>query len=67
MRLAAGYSLFLGYEVDEELPWYLTMSRTRQLYPAAVFEQLFDQVFAQCVAQGLVAGRRQARPGPGPE
>jgi transposase len=50
---------FLGYEVDEDLPWHSTISRTRQLYPAAVFEHLFDQVFAQCVRAGLVAGDTQ--------
>ena len=38
--------LFLGYEVDEALPWHLTINRTRQLFPAAVFERLFDHVFA---------------------
>ena len=52
--------LFLGYEVDEELPWHSTVSRTSQLFPAAVFERLFDHVFAQCVAQGLVVGQTQA-------
>lgn len=51
---------FLGYEVDEDLPWHSTISRTRQLYPAAVFEHLFDQVFAQCVAVGLVVGEAHA-------
>ncbi|MGI4824418.1 MAG: transposase [Janthinobacterium lividum] len=51
---------FLGYEVDEDLPWHSTSRRTRQLYPAAVFERLFDQVFAQCVAAGLVVGETQA-------
>ena len=50
---------FLGYEVDEDLPWHSTISRTRQLYSASVFEQLFDHVFAQCVARGLVAGDTQ--------
>ena len=45
---------FLGYEMDEDLPWHSTISRTRQLYPAAVFERLFDHVFAQCFAAGLV-------------
>ena len=50
---------FLGYEVDEDLPWHSTISRTRQLYPAAVFERLFDHVFTQCVAAGLVAGDTQ--------
>ena len=33
---------FLGYEVGEDLPWHSTISRTRQLFPAAVFEHLFD-------------------------
>ena len=51
---------FLGYEVDEELPWHSTVSRTRQLFSAAVFALFFDHVFAQCVAQGLVAGDTQA-------
>ncbi|MGI4872706.1 MAG: IS1182 family transposase [Janthinobacterium lividum] len=50
---------FLGYEVDEDLPWHSTVSRTRQLYPTSVFEHLFDQVFAQCVHVGLVAGDTQ--------
>jgi transposase len=50
---------FLGYEVDEELPWHSTISRTRQLYPTAIFERLFDHVFTQCVTQGLVAGDTQ--------
>ncbi|QNE42191.1 IS1182 family transposase (plasmid) [Hymenobacter sp. NBH84] len=50
---------FLGYELDEALPWHSTVSRTRQLYPAALFEQLFDRVFRLCVAQGLVAGDTQ--------
>jgi transposase len=51
---------FLGYEVDEDLPWHSTISRTRQLYPAAVFEHLFEHVFTQCVAAGLVTGYTQA-------
>jgi transposase len=51
---------FLGCEVDEDLPWHSTISRTRQLFPTAVFEQLFDHVFAQCVAAGLVTGHTQA-------
>ena len=51
---------FLGYEVDEDLSWHSTISRPRQLFPAAVFEHLFDHVFAQCVAAGLVTGHTQA-------
>jgi len=44
----------------EALPWHSTLSRTRQFFPAALFEQLFDRVFALCEAQGLVAGDTQA-------
>jgi transposase len=51
---------FLGYEVDEQLPWHSTISCTHQLYPTEVFERLFDYVFAQGVAQALVAGDPQA-------
>ncbi|WP_324673047.1 IS1182 family transposase [Hymenobacter sp. GOD-10R] len=57
MRLDLLY--FLGYELDEALPWHSTVSRTRQLYPAALFEQLFDRVFSLCVQHGLVAGDTQ--------
>jgi len=42
--------LFLDYERNEELPWHSTVSRTRQLYPATLFEHLFDRVFQLCVA-----------------
>jgi len=51
---------FLGYALEEELPWHSPVSRTRQLYPVALVEQLFDRVVALCVAQGLVAGDAQA-------
>jgi transposase len=51
---------FLGYDIDEPLPWHSTISRTRQLYPAAVFESLFNKVFALCVDKGIVSGHTQA-------
>lgn len=58
MRLDMLY--FLGYNIDEPLPWHSTLSRTRQLYPEALFELLFDKVFSLCVAHNMVAGRRVA-------
>jgi transposase len=51
---------FLGYDIDEQLPWHSTISRTRQLYPDAVFETLFNKVFAMCVQKGMVSGHTQA-------
>jgi len=51
---------FIGYDIDEQLPWHSTLSRTRQLYSEEVFKDLFKQVLKQCIDQGMVAGRRQA-------
>ena len=58
MRLDILY--FLGYDIDEELPWHSTISRTRQLFPEDVFEFVFTKVFELCVAVGMVAGHTQA-------
>lgn len=51
---------FLGYDLDEELPWHSTISRTRQLYGEEVFKELFAKVLSLCVGKGMLSGRRQA-------
>ena len=51
---------FLGYDIDEELPWHSTVSRTRQLYDGTLFEELFSMVFSMCVERGMVSGHTQA-------
>ena len=51
---------FIGYDIDEPLPWHSTLSRTRQLYGEDLFKQLFREVLRQCIDKGMVAGRRQA-------
>lgn len=51
---------FLGYDLDEELPWHSTISRTRQLYGEDVFKELFSKVLSLCVSKGMLSGRRQA-------
>jgi len=58
MRLDILY--FIGYDIDEELPWHSTLSRTRQLYGQEVFLELFRRVLKLCIDQGMVSGRRQA-------
>jgi transposase len=58
MRLDILY--FIGYDIDEELPWHSTLSRTRQLYDEDVFNQLFKQVLKQCIDKGMLTGKRQA-------
>ena len=51
---------FIGYDIDEELPWHSTLSRTRQLYGDELFKKLFKQILQQCIEKGMVAGKRQA-------
>jgi len=55
-----GIRLFLGYDIDEPLPWHSTISRTRQLYGDEVFKKLFEQVFEKCIESGMIAGHTQA-------
>jgi len=52
--------LFLKYDLDEPLPWHSTISRTRQLIGEEVFLSLFQQVLSQCMAKGMIRGKRQA-------
>lgn len=51
---------FLGYDLDEELPWHSTISRTRALYGEEVFKELFSKVLFLCVSKQMLSGRRQA-------
>jgi len=57
MRLDVLY--FLGYDLDEELPWHSTISRTRQLFPDEIFQQVFNNVLQMCVEKGMVSGHTQ--------
>jgi len=52
--------LFIKYDIDEQLPWHSTVSRTRQLYGEEVFLELFRRILSLCVEKGMVSGRRQA-------
>nr|WP_262501869.1 transposase [Pontibacter korlensis] len=51
---------FLDYQLDEPLPWHSTVSRTRQLLPAELFEEVFTRVLSLCVEAGMVSGHTQA-------
>lgn len=52
--------LYLGYDIDESLPWHSTISRTRQLYGEEVFLSLFREVLQLCIHKGMVRGKRQS-------
>ena len=58
MRLDILY--FIDYDIDDELPWHSTMSRTRDLFPDELFKELFEKVLTMCVEKGMVSGKTQA-------
>jgi len=51
---------FLGYDLDEPLPWHSTLSRTRKLFGEEVFLELFRNILRMCVEKGMVSGKTQA-------
>jgi transposase len=51
---------FLNYDIDEELPWHSTISRTRKLFPKSMFEEVFNRVLKMCIESGMVSGHTQA-------
>ena len=59
-RMRMDILYFIGYDLDEELPWHSTLSRTRQLYGEEHFSAIFKLVLKQCIDKGLVSGKRQA-------
>lgn len=58
MRLDILY--FLGYDIDEPLPWHSTLCRTRALMTDEVFTKTFEMVLAKCIDMGMVGGHTQA-------
>jgi len=52
--------LFIRYDIDEQMPWHSTISRTRQLYGEEIFLSLFKKVLSLCIGKGMVSGKRQA-------
>jgi len=51
---------FLGYDIDEPLPWHSTLSRTRKLFGEEVFLFFFRDILRKCAEKGMVDGRIQA-------
>ena len=51
---------FLGYNIDEPLPWHSTLSRTRALLPDDIFTAALKKVLDMCIDKGMVSGHTQA-------
>jgi len=56
--LAARY--FIGYDIDERLPWHSTISRTRALISKESFEKIFNKILELCYHSGLIEGKHQS-------
>ena len=56
--LAARY--FIGYDIDEKLPWHSTISRTRVLISKETFEMIFSRILELCNQSGLIEGKHQS-------
>ena len=56
--LAARY--FIGYDIDESLPWHSTISRTRALMSKENFEKIFYKILELCYNSGLIDGKHQS-------
>lgn len=52
--------LFLGYDLDEAIPWHSTISRTRGIIEEEVFEKLFNRILEMCAEAGLIEGKHQS-------
>jgi transposase len=51
---------FLGYDIDEKLPWHSTISRTRGIIKQETFEKIFTEILGMCRDAGLIEGKHQS-------
>ena len=59
-RMRMDMLYFLGYDLDESLPWHSTLSRTRKLFGEDIFLELFRNILRLCVEKGMVNGKTQS-------
>jgi transposase len=58
IRERLDYLWFLGYGLDDEVPNHSVLSKARARWGEEVFRDLFVRTVEQCVAAGLVDGRK---------
>lgn len=58
-NLHLGIRAFLGYSLEQPLPWHSTLCRTRHRIPVSVFEMCFTHIVGLCIHKGLVSGHTQ--------
>lgn len=52
--------LFIGYDIDEDIPDHSTICKTRKRIPDEIFSSVFDHILALCIQEGLVGGNTQS-------
>lgn len=52
------YLWFLGYGLDDEIPNHSVLSKARRRWGVEVFESFFMRIVSQCIAAGLVDGKK---------
>lgn len=57
-RLSVRY--YLGYDIDEQLPWHSTISRTRTKIKKETFELVFNKILEKCYQAGMIEGKHQS-------
>src|SRR5258706_12675965 len=58
IRERLDYLWFLGYGLDDQIPNHSVLSKAPKRWGKKVFVSLFSRVVQQCVAAGLVEGRK---------
>jgi transposase len=58
VRMHLGYRWFVGLSLEDKIPDHSTFSHNRheRFYESTLFQEIFDEIVAQCIAQGLVRG-----------
>jgi transposase len=50
--------LFLGYDIEDEIPGHSVLSKARRRWGKDAFRKLFERIVWQCVEAGLVDGEK---------
>jgi len=56
VNLNLAHRWFIGYDLDEPVPDHSSLSKIRERYGLAAFQQFFEQIVELCIEAGLVWG-----------
>ena len=56
VTLKLAHRWFIGYALDEPVPHHSSLSKIRERYALAAFQQFFEHIVELCIEAGLVWG-----------